>query len=733
MRPGILAVLAALVLHAFGVLETPRAHATITTLGNVNPTPPAGGGNVSGVFYVGDTSYGQLSVFIPQPPGSQTPTPINVIGGNSSVFGDDARVTGTGAFTGFGNNFTVAEDIALGRAGSGNLSASGLSRITASDDFLLAIEDGSSGRLFVNDLGTIVEAIDDFIVGQGGTALVQALSGSRVFAESTIVGQNATADGTVTVSGNETLWLQTGSMTIGSSGRGYLQIVSQGRMETSNVLLGSNASGVGSGNVSGTGSLWDVSGTVTVGLAGEGSLTVTDGARLSNTGASRIATVAGGEGTALVSGVNSVWNSGSSLTIGETGVGVLRMLAGGRVNAGNTILSSVTGSRGELIVDGIGTVFDVTGTLAVGNVPTAEALMTVSSGGVANVSGATSVGAAAEVFMGGGRLNAAGGLTNQGVVRGAGRINGAFTNAAAGDIRTQAGSSLVLGNNLANSGLVNLTGGELEVLGATTNSGDIDVRSAIARFGGGLSNNANAQLAVVGGDADVFGAITNALNAQIVVGGGATAVFHDAVTNNGQIFVQPGSNILMLENLSFTASSLLSLTLGEESLEEQLVPVEVNGQATLAGVLDVQLGSEVTPQLGDSFQLVSAPGGLAGAFAPGDLPSLTSGLEWDLDYTPTSLTLSVVSGTGGPTADFDGDGDVDGADLNVWRGDFGMPGAQADADGDGDADGSDFLAWQKQVGNTGAAPAANAIPEPASAMLLTLALAGLAARTRRRS
>jgi hypothetical protein len=91
----------------------------------------------------------------------------------------------------------------------------------------------------------------------------------------------------------------------------------------------------------------------------------------------------------------------------------------------------------------------------------------------------------------------------------------------------------------------------------------------------------------------------------------------------------------------------------------------------------------------------------------------------------------VVAGTGGPSADFDGDGDVDGADLNVWRGDFATAGPQADADGDGDADGADFLAWQRQVGSTAAAPAANPIPEPASGVMLSLVLAAAATRMRR--
>jgi T5SS/PEP-CTERM-associated repeat protein len=402
------------------------------------------------------------------------------------------------------------------------------------------------------------------------------------------------------------------------------------------------------------------------------------------------------------------------------------------VNAGNTILANTSAARGEVSVDGSGTVLDVTGTLDVGNVPTAEAFLSVTSGGVVNTTGALRVATFSELFLSGGRVNVGGGLANNGVIQGGGRINGSVNNASSGKMRSRTGTALIFGDNVSNGGLIELDGGEYEALGVTTNAGDFTIRSGAARFGGGLNNTAGGQLAAVGGSVDVFGIVNNAANAQIVVGGGATAVFHDVVTNNGQIFVQPGSTILMLENLSFTPSSLLSLTLGEESLEDELVPVEVSGQATLAGVLDVQLGSEVTPQLGDSFQLVAAPGGVAGTFAPGDLPSLTSGLEWDLDYTATSVTLSVVAGTGGPTADFDGDGDVDGADLNVWRGDFDTAAPDADADGDGDADGSDFLAWQRQVGSTGASPAANAIPEPGPATLLCLGIAALAARPKKR-
>jgi hypothetical protein len=71
--------------------------------------------------------------------------------------------------------------------------------------------------------------------------------------------------------------------------------------------------------------------------------------------------------------------------------------------------------------------------------------------------------------------------------------------------------------------------------------------------------------------------------------------------------------------------------------------------------------------------------------------------------------------------DFDDDGDVDGVDLAEWKGDFGANG-DSDADQDGDTDGADFLIWQQNWTGALAAPAAAAVPEPA-----TLGMAGLSA------
>ncbi len=81
-------------------------------------------------------------------------------------------------------------------------------------------------------------------------------------------------------------------------------------------------------------------------------------------------------------------------------------------------------------------------------------------------------------------------------------------------------------------------------------------------------------------------------------------------------------------------------------------------------------------------------------------------------------------------ADFDMDTDVDAADLATWQGAYGT-GAGGDTDGDTDTDGADFLAWQN--GFTGAGGTLAAVPEPATASLIGLALSLWAGSRRGRS
>ncbi len=76
-------------------------------------------------------------------------------------------------------------------------------------------------------------------------------------------------------------------------------------------------------------------------------------------------------------------------------------------------------------------------------------------------------------------------------------------------------------------------------------------------------------------------------------------------------------------------------------------------------------------------------------------------------------------------ADFDGDGDVDGADFLTWQRNNGLPGDQPDGDADGDSfvDGDDLAIWRSEFGMPQSIVAAQAIPEPGALALGCVALA----------
>lgn len=88
--------------------------------------------------------------------------------------------------------------------------------------------------------------------------------------------------------------------------------------------------------------------------------------------------------------------------------------------------------------------------------------------------------------------------------------------------------------------------------------------------------------------------------------------------------------------------------------------------------------------------------------------------------------LKLTLGGADYAADFNNDGKVNGADLTAWKLAFGQ-GPGADANNDMKTDGADFLIWQRQFGSGVTAEATvAAIPEPASAALLTLAIGATA-------
>ena len=155
----------------------------------------------------------------------------------------------------------------------------------------------------------------------------------------------------------------------------------------------------------------------------------------------------------------------------------------------------------------------------------------------------------------------------------------------------------------------------------------------------------------------------------------------------------------------------------------------ISGTALLNGgqleVILIDLGGGVyQPGAGDSFGFLSASGGFD-MFGSQVLPPLEPGLEWQLNPGGITMSLNVTISLPG---DYNQDNVVDGADYTVWRdslGDFVVPGSYADGNGDGVVSALDYSIWKTNFGNTNPGASANtAVPEPATMLLMLLAILG---------
>ncbi|GGG35733.1 hypothetical protein GCM10011344_40770 [Dokdonia pacifica] len=118
-----------------------------------------------------------------------------------------------------------------------------------------------------------------------------------------------------------------------------------------------------------------------------------------------------------------------------------------------------------------------------------------------------------------------------------------------------------------------------------------------------------------------------------------------AVTNDG--ILAPGSidNTVGIYNFDndFTNQNNASLLI---EIDDASTPgigydqVTVNGIAQLAGNLTVTLSPNYLPELGDTFTILTA-NSISGTFDTANFP-LSNILTWEIDYQPTSVTLTIL-------------------------------------------------------------------------------------------
>jgi hypothetical protein len=333
------------------------------------------------------------------------------------------------------------------------------------------------------------------------------------------------------------------------------------------------------------------------------------------------------------------------------------------------------------------------------------------------------------------------------------RDNATFT--YGGTVTATGGSRVYakgFGLNFANTSVINLTNSTLQTDESSEFNGAINVaaggdstinvqvnRFLTLRSTSVSTLNSNLRLVTNNGEIEA-GATFSGTGAVIVPSGShlmtaAGANINVLLDNEGTI--RPaGFDIVgaaTLKDYQQTDSGQLFVEL-TGTLLNQFDRFAVTGVAQLDGYLNVDIDGAFVPVLGNTFNIISAPGGVFGTFDNVDISGFPAGLTVHVNYLPTAVQLQVVNKPSFE-ADFDDDGDVDSTDYEIWRHAFKLN-QLGDATGDNISDAADWVIWRKQLGShpgagSGSLADGAAVPEPSSILLLLLSAAFLPRRRTR--
>jgi hypothetical protein len=244
--------------------------------------------------------------------------------------------------------------------------------------------------------------------------------------------------------------------------------------------------------------------------------------------------------------------------------------------------------------------------------------------------------------------------------------------------------------------------------------GQLFLSSSRPDFGAGLTNNGDlvfSDSAVVNGPVTNAGAITALADVTFNDPVNGAGGFYGAGTVTFDGVFSPGASPAAVSfegDVIFSGNNTLVIEIGGTQLGLEHDSLRIDGRATLDGTLAVSLIGGFSPDIGNSFEVLCADGGIFGAFATTSLPGLAAGLGWDIVYSNVSVLLQVAAV--GLPGDYNQNGTVDAADYVVWR------------KNDGSQTGYDL--WRANFGRAAGSgadisvPSTNAVPEPGLMALL---------------
>jgi hypothetical protein len=397
---------------------------------------------------------------------------------------DTVTVSAGGSFTTGTGGTTVNTSGRLNINGgtfnaNGNLDISGIATLTAGATLTVA-----PGRSTALNAGSTLNITDSTVnlgtLNQNG-GIINFNSGFLSYTGNLTVGTGGVLGNSLTLDFSRTLSI-TGTTTINPQRQ-----------------LALTGGSLTTASIANNGTFNFTSGTLT--LAGPAGLTIGSGGSLGSSvtlGANQ--TLAVSNSTTLNAGTSLTLNGGAFSSASLTNSGTLNLASGSLTVSGATI-----------------------------NQPTAT--MIVGDGLYNFAGGLTNSG---EIKLAGGAARLIGGpITNAKLIRGDGRIDNNLTNTATGELRAEAGKTLLFTGTIAtNAGRINLQGGTVQFTQPLTNGASgLITGTGFLYADSGLTNAGQLQLSA--GFTSVYGNVTN--NNKITITGGGTATFYDALV------MSPGS------------------------------------------------------------------------------------------------------------------------------------------------------------------------------------------------
>lgn len=545
-----------------------------------------------------------------------------------------------------GTSTVFSDPLVIGATQTGGMQVLNSGNAFPLGNTTLGRDAGASGSLVVDGLFSYFRPWGGSTVTVGdagaGSVTVQnegGVTGDELPSPRTVVGNQATGSGHVTLTGSGSLWYHSGGLVLGRSGSAVYEVLDGAQGGAVGGRLGELAGSSGRLTVSGVGSRWlegvpDFS----IGIGGFGRVEILDGATSEHRFGSNhvvLGVDATGEGELLVSGAGSSFDQGGNFTIGGAGSGLVEVQDQAELAAVDVTLGNQAGAIGILRQEGAGTVFDPTGTFTIGNA--GDGRFELGGGAVSGAGFSFD-----EVHLG-----FAPGSSGHAEVEGAGTrwlvASGMDVGRAGqGDVWVNSGASVWA----QSARLGTLAGSDGSVLvegpGTSWSSQSLDVGLAgtgsfLARDGAvvGIGN------LVVGenGTFELDGASLSAVNIEVqgrLVGDGTIT---GPLTNRGE--VGPGHSpgtIDVQGSYTQDADGLLEIEIvGAAAGEFDLLLV--SGNAVLDGVLSVHLLGDPFALMGiriDFLEASSISGGFSQLQATGIDPGM---LELDIQADRASITV----------------------------------------------------------------------------------------------